>query len=175
MKFSVSFRKIWKSIEILEKLFWTNFVKNNFFWKIVGECSKYFRFCHLINYLLTGWLVSHLEILIPRFYTRTLQTRSVLPDLELSIFGTRWINSKYQVLEILPNFAHPFSVCLNVLNASNRFEIWNLQFKGTKTLMVMLWALLEAQHSLISRLNNIERPVKQRVNTKMDRQSFAGP
>ena len=35
--------------------------------KIVGECLEYFRFFHIINYLLTGLLVSYLEILSPRF------------------------------------------------------------------------------------------------------------
>ena len=35
--------------------------------EIIGEFSEYFRFCHLINYLLTGLVVPYLEILRPRF------------------------------------------------------------------------------------------------------------
>ena len=33
----------------------------------VGECSENFNFCHKINYLLTGSLVPHHEILSPSF------------------------------------------------------------------------------------------------------------
>ena len=48
----------------------TIFVKNNFLEncpQILSECSEYFRFCHLINHLLTGLLVPYREILSPRF------------------------------------------------------------------------------------------------------------
>ena len=36
-------------------------------WEILSEFSKYFRFCHLMNYLLTGLLEPYREILSPRF------------------------------------------------------------------------------------------------------------
>ena len=45
-------------------------MKNNFsenFRESFGECSEYFRFRHIINYLLTGLLVPYSEILSPRF------------------------------------------------------------------------------------------------------------
>ena len=38
-----------------------------FFRRIVGKLSEYFRFCHLINYLLTGLFVPYHEIQSPRF------------------------------------------------------------------------------------------------------------
>ena len=64
------FGKFENQRKTLEKWFWTNFVKNIFsenYRQIVGECSEYFRFCYLINYLLTGLLVPYREILSPRF------------------------------------------------------------------------------------------------------------
>ena len=36
--------------------------------QIVGQRLEYFRFCHVINYLLTGLLVPYREILSPRFF-----------------------------------------------------------------------------------------------------------
>ena len=36
--------------------------------QIVSESSEYFRFCHKINYLLTGFLVPYREILNARFF-----------------------------------------------------------------------------------------------------------
>ena len=45
-------------------------MKNNFSENcrgILGEFSEYFRFSHIINYLLTGLLVPYREILSPRF------------------------------------------------------------------------------------------------------------
>ena len=50
-------------------------MKNNFpknCRQIVGECSEYFRFCHLINYLLTGLLVPYRKKLSPRFLRKDL-------------------------------------------------------------------------------------------------------
>ena len=35
--------------------------------QFASECSEYSRFCHIINYLLTGLLVPYHEILSPRF------------------------------------------------------------------------------------------------------------
>ena len=57
-------RKLWENES------WTNFVKNNFSKncrEILGEFSEYFRFSHVINYLLTGLLVPYREIPSPRF------------------------------------------------------------------------------------------------------------
>ena len=82
----------------------------SFSWKlncrqILGEYSEKFRFCHLINYLLTGLLLPYHELLSPRFYARTSQARSVLQNLGLSIsrYGPciRLINSKYYANSIL--------------------------------------------------------------------------
>ena len=58
--FPTIFGKFENQQKILGKRFRNNFVKNNFSdncGKILGECSEYFRFCHKINYLLTGLLV----------------------------------------------------------------------------------------------------------------------
>ena len=77
-------------------------MKNNFSEncrQILGKCSVHFRFCYMINYLLTGLLVPCSEILSPRFYARTSQARSVLQNLGLSIsqYGPciRLINNKH--------------------------------------------------------------------------------
>ena len=55
-KLSVSFRSVFGKFENQEK---GRFLEN--FRQIVGECSGYFRFCHLINYLLTGLLVPYVK------------------------------------------------------------------------------------------------------------------
>ena len=95
------FRKFGNQKETLRKWFWTNFVKNNFSEncrQILGECSKYFRFAIIMNYLLTVLLVPHHEILSPRFLRMDLTSRSLLQNLGLSIsqYGpcTRLINIK---------------------------------------------------------------------------------
>ena len=70
MSFRTFFGKFEYQQKTLGKLFWTNFVKNNFSEncrEILGEFSEYFRFRHLINYLLTGLLVPYSEIITPRF------------------------------------------------------------------------------------------------------------
>ena len=60
----MSFRTIFGKFENQQKTFgkWfgSNFVKNIFSEncrKILGEYSEYFRFCLLLNYLLTGLLI----------------------------------------------------------------------------------------------------------------------
>ena len=70
----MSFRTICGKFEnqqnIMGKWFWTNFVKNRFSKncrQILLECSEYFRFCYIINYLLIGLFVPYRETLIPRF------------------------------------------------------------------------------------------------------------
>ena len=66
----MSFWIILENLKINRKRFWTNSVKNSFSencGKILGEFLVHFRFCHLINYLLTGLLVPYNEILSPRF------------------------------------------------------------------------------------------------------------
>ena len=104
-KFSVSFVTIFGKFKnqqkALGKWFWSNFVKNIFSGncrKIVRECSEYFRFYHLINYLLTILLVMYREILSLRFLRTDLASSVVLQNLGLSIsrYGPhiRLINSK---------------------------------------------------------------------------------
>ena len=57
------FRTIFEEFEsqqkTLGKRFWTNFKKKTSenCLQIFGECSEHFRFCHIVNYLLTGLLV----------------------------------------------------------------------------------------------------------------------
>ena len=99
-QFSESFKI---NIKLWENDFWTNFVKNIFLEncrKILVKCLEYFRFCHIISYLLTGLLVLYHEILGPRFYAHASQTQSVLQNLGLSIswYGPciRLINSEYE-------------------------------------------------------------------------------
>ena len=64
-----TFRKLENQQKTLGKLFLSNFVKKSFSEncrQIVGECLEYFRFWHIINYLLTGLLMPSREILSPR-------------------------------------------------------------------------------------------------------------
>ena len=68
--FSVSFQKFSENLKIVRKppendfglISWKIFSQ-----KIVSKLSEYFRFCHLINYLLTRLLVPYREILSPHF------------------------------------------------------------------------------------------------------------
>ena len=62
----MSFRTIFVKFEYQQKtLEKDNFSENCR--EILGEFSGYFRFHHIINYLLTGLLVPYHEILSPRF------------------------------------------------------------------------------------------------------------
>ena len=95
------FGKYGNQQKTLGKWFWSNFVKNVFSENcrlMVGECSEYFRFCHVINYLLTGLLVPYREILNPCFLRTDLASSAVLQNLGLSIsrYGPhiRLMNSK---------------------------------------------------------------------------------
>ena len=75
--FRTNFGKLENQQKTLGKWFWTNFVKNNFSencLQILGECSEYFRFCHLINNLLTGFLVPYREILSLVFQASSVRT-----------------------------------------------------------------------------------------------------
>ena len=70
MSFLPIFEKLENQQKTLGKLFWTNFVKNNFSENcllILSESSENFRFCYVINYLFGGLLVQHREILSPQF------------------------------------------------------------------------------------------------------------
>ena len=127
-KFSLSFRTIFGKFknqqETLGKRFWSNFVKNNFSdncQQIVGECLEYFRFFHIINYLLTGLLVPYSEILSPRFFThrpRKLSPDTSKPRLSISQYSPYiWlINSKLEDPLNLPNVPNVRLECLNKIS-----------------------------------------------------------
>ena len=47
---------------------------SEYYRQILGASSEYFRFCCVINYLITGLLFPYREILSPRFYASSVRT-----------------------------------------------------------------------------------------------------
>ena len=106
--------------------------RNNFsenYRQIIGECSEYFRFFHIIKYLSTGLLVPYREILSPNFFTQG--PRKLGPYFKTSglVFhgtGPIALASGYQISR-----HWPYSPCIRLPNSVSIGKISSVKNKQT--------------------------------------------